>query len=243
MFEAAFGPEENMIQPFIDAGADVNITDTLYRKTPLGIARKRYNFFCSKNDPETAKRFQSVINALLKAGARESVIEYANLAEAVKAQDIIAVKRMVKAGANVNQLLPNDIFPTLLFVSRSEEMIRTLAELGADVNAKNSWGATPLFMAAFGTAEWEIQPLIDAGADVNIPDSLHNLTPLQMARKVIADFRGKDSDRVERSQKIVEMLLRAGASESPSNTQTSRSTSNRTSRTEDNVDKDAAAKA
>ena len=41
---------------------------------------------------------------------------------------------------------------------------------GADVNAPNGWGRTPLMHAAERCAEWNIAPLLAAGADPRAAD-------------------------------------------------------------------------
>jgi ankyrin repeat protein len=51
------------------------------------------------------------------------------------------------------------------------ETAKLLIEKGADVNAKNNNGWTPLYAAAIGDHTETVKLLIDKGADVNVKDS------------------------------------------------------------------------
>ncbi len=57
------------------------------------------------------------------------------------------------------------------------EVIKRAIEAGADVNAKNDDGRTPLHLAAYGNSKKIMDTLIAAGADVNAKDN-HGDTPL-----------------------------------------------------------------
>ena len=59
-------------------------------------------------------------------------------------------------------------------------MIRALVDAGADVDAKNDYGDTPLHLAASGNENLAmIQALVDAGADVHAKNN-HGSTPLHV---------------------------------------------------------------
>lgn len=67
--------------------------------------------------------------------------------------------------------------------SQNKEVISALIKNGADVNAKNSLGWTPLILAAGNNKNPEvIALLIESGADINAKDSAEN-TALDYAKK------------------------------------------------------------
>ena len=68
---------------------------------------------------------------------------------------------------------------------------------GADVNAKNEWGGTPLHYATFGGHKEVVELLIAKGADVNAKDGVGE-TPLHWASK-------------EGNKEVVELLISKGA--------------------------------
>ncbi|MDQ8698028.1 quinoprotein dehydrogenase-associated putative ABC transporter substrate-binding protein [Hyphomicrobium sp. LHD-15] len=68
-------------------------------------------------------------------------------------------------GADVNQELVNAI------IGKDLDRIRFLIKKGADVNARDSGGFTPLDTAARNRAPSLIEILVDAGADPNTPDA------------------------------------------------------------------------
>jgi ankyrin repeat protein len=72
----------------------------------------------------------------------------------------------------------------LLYAAVHKEIIELLIAKGADVNAKNNSGWTPLLMAVLGDRKEVIELLIAKGADVNAKDSRKDSrgeTPLDWA--------------------------------------------------------------
>ncbi|WP_409152637.1 ankyrin repeat domain-containing protein [Fretibacterium fastidiosum] len=78
------------------------------------------------------------------------------------------------------------------------ERVRQLIQAGADVNAKNEYGWTPLMIAAIENTPEVLKVLIEAGADVNAKDR-NGLTPLMHAA-------GHNTN-----PEVLKVLLEAGA--------------------------------
>ena len=90
-------------------------------------------------------------------------------------------------------------------------MVRSLIELGANLNEKSYWG-TPLSSAASEGHLEVVKMLIKAGANVNIPaDTLH---PLTSAKRSLSTC---SSSCKEPYDKIIELLVKAGSKEPVTN--------------------------
>lgn len=76
----------------------------------------------------------------------------------------------------------NNLGPDLIIATKNGNYETTVAliEAGADVNAKDNYGKTPLLWAAISGSLELAQVLISAGADVHARD-FHNMTPLHWA--------------------------------------------------------------
>src|SRR5689334_917299 len=106
--------------------------------------------------------------------------ELHDLVKAVSAGDIAEVKRLLAKGLSPNQLPPDgtDTAVWAALYARRPEVIRVLAEAGADLDA--GYPDTPLEVASgWGHVEL-IRALIEGGADVNCP-TVSGHTPLRAA--------------------------------------------------------------
>lgn len=74
---------------------------------------------------------------------------YANIYEAVRADDLAAVKSFLKNGVNVNEK-DNEGKTPLHYAAAyaSRELVQFLIEQGADINARDGKGRTPMSVAA-----------------------------------------------------------------------------------------------
>tara|TARA_Y100001934_G_C11739961_1_gene489831 strand:- start:23 stop:517 length:495 start_codon:yes stop_codon:yes gene_type:complete len=110
--------------------------------------------------------------------------------------DIEAVKQHLAAGTDVNAN-SGITRATPLHFSRTKEIAELLISKGADVNAKNADGWTPLFVAAMLGPDYKnkiVELLIAAGADVNAKTNLEG-TPLDQADGETADLLRKNGGK------------------------------------------------
>ena len=62
-----------------------------------------------------------------------------------------------------------------------KEVVASLLEKGANVNAQDYDGNTPLYWAVLGGNKEIVEVLVKVGADINIKNSKHGDTPLHWA--------------------------------------------------------------
>ena len=96
------------------------------------------------------------------------------------------VKVLLEAGANPN--LPvhdydsyTHLMAAVMNGDASEEVVKILIDAGADVNARNDYGATALHLYEWNANLEKMKLLIQAGADVNARD-IYGRTPLYNTR-------------------------------------------------------------
>lgn len=132
-----------------------------------------------------------------------------------------AVRELADAGADVRAGTP---LHTALMVSVNTgneskrelqgKIIALLLDQGADVNALNEWGDSPLNLAAsarnLGFGLEMTRRLIERGANVNAKNDL-SLTPLHEAFFVFVDDAPNDGQQPESRAPLVTLLLASGA--------------------------------
>jgi hypothetical protein len=104
-----------------------------------------------------------------------------DLIDAAVSGDVTEVRRMVAAGADVNEL--NEYGNSalhLIALGGTVEMVKALVELGADKNALGVGGGTPLHVAAMGGKVETVKLLAQLGAEPGVKN-VHEETPLQMS--------------------------------------------------------------
>jgi ankyrin repeat protein len=88
------------------------------------------------------------------------------LFDAIRRDDVAAVKAMTAAGADVNAADETGATPLMYAaIYASPECMQALIDKGAAVNARNRFGATPLMWAASRAPQ--VKMLLSRGADVN----------------------------------------------------------------------------
>ncbi|GMV83712.1 MAG: hypothetical protein AMXMBFR7_48960 [Planctomycetota bacterium] len=166
---AASMGHDNLITLLLNAGADVNATDGLYRSV-VAVANN-----------------ETTIRALVAAGCpvnRLKSQKASPLVEAVKEKNIAKIRLLVSMGADVNGIDGVNHETPLCRASQlgRTDLLDVLAELGADPNLPvNNW--SPLHLATkrdvnYSVLDW----LIAHGANVNHP-GCRGSTPLHEAAK------------------------------------------------------------
>ncbi len=154
---AANGPAE-MVALLIDRGADLDLQDKL-RMSPLDLA-------VAKNQAES-------IGVLLDAGAKP---EPGLLMRALRSSrpDVLKVL-LARSNQPLAPLLKNAL------AQNRPSVVEALIAAGADINARDGAGFTPLHDAALAGNAGAVRFLLDHGADVNIGDKDTGATALYMA--------------------------------------------------------------
>ncbi len=107
------------------------------------------------------------------------------------------VAELIHAGADLHGNGINGYTPLHMAAARGQaEKARLLIDAGADVNRRKEIDAseTPLMEAAYCGQPSTVRLLLDHGADPSMRDTIHNQTPLEMAKTVA---KGPDPDVVE----------------------------------------------
>src|SRR5262249_1877593 len=121
-----------------------------------------------------------------------------SLHSAVSAGDIKAVRKHVRAGANVNEVANGELPLCLALHCRHWEIAAFLLNKGCDVTKAQQWGITPLHVAAASAAPEDLlKKLLKPGASVEAFDECQR-TPLCSAAE-------------EGHDEIVSWLLNHGA--------------------------------
>ena len=144
-----------------------------------------------------------------------------NIFDAVKMDDIEAVKRYINNGGDVNEITEDDNEDTPLHLCKSLQMAKILVDAGADVNARNSDVQTPICLCpSREIAEF----LIDQGAYTSWDEDeaytpLHFCENPDVARLLIAygaDVEAENEDgeyplHTCRNAEVAKVLIEHGA--------------------------------
>ena len=178
-----------IVQFLVDAKADVNVLEQTFGYSPLMWAGLEGNL--------------KIINTLLDAGANlHQKDKYGNTAFLLSAQGgkPEAIKKFLSLGFDANAADEHGGRTALIAAARSPEALKVLIEAGAKVNARQKvLSMTALFVAAQNGYTESVRVLIEAGADVTIPNS-DGVTPLN--RAIVGNHK-----------EVIELLKKAGAKE------------------------------
>ena len=107
------------------------------------------------------------------------------LIQACRTGDLKSVKRFLAYGVPINSTLSNEKYSLIHFASQfgQMEIVKYLIKKGANINAKNLQGTTPLHKAVFYKRNETAKYLIDQGAKINDQDS-YKQTALHIAVEV-----------------------------------------------------------
>jgi cytohesin len=174
----------DVVRLLLDRSADVNSID-YHNYTALGAAAINGNY--------------AVANELLKRGAISSIRTYtgATLAHGAQFADLTPLKLTLNADL-LNARANNELTPLFgAITANKENNVRYLLSAGADPNARQNEGDTPL-MPAVSLAPEIVPVLIAYGAKVNARNNT-GVTPLMLAARNIQD------------SSALKALLKAGA--------------------------------
>lgn len=140
------------------------------------------------------------------------------------------VEALIEAGASVNKSIPGngatplhwasglsskEIEAGLVTQSEQKDLVRRLIEKGANVNARDSAGATPLFWAANAGASEVVTALLDAGAVPGIKSNVGTTAAIaaleaghsDIAAMLRAQAPAEDSKQEYSSTSLAEAIL------------------------------------
>jgi hypothetical protein len=172
LVKAAMDNDMAALKQLLDAGANINATDTVYHASALMLAANNGNL--------------EIVQALLWAGADVNVTNSRGETALMYLSDHSTagiVKALVAAGAKLN--LQDEDGDTALIsaaVSNNKDVLQALLDAGAKVNMKNKKGETALMIAAGLNSIDSTRALMMAGADVYERDA-EGKTALTHARE------------------------------------------------------------
>jgi hypothetical protein len=140
---------------------------------------RRSSLTTASDDPGFLGGAAQAVSRLVSDGRGDMVM---NLHEAAESGDVVEVRRLVAAGADVEEER-GELEWRALHVAAGHgqvEVIKVLVELGADKDAKNAAGMTPLHEAAFNGHVEAMTALVQMGVDKDAK-SVGGATPLHVA--------------------------------------------------------------
>ena len=104
------------------------------------------------------------------------------LAIAAQNDAVDAVKLLLEFHADINKQNPDGTYP--IHFARTKEVLSVMLDHGANIDAKDKMGGTPLFFAVAEKRTEAVKFLLEKGANTNITVGPAKITLLQAAKKV-----------------------------------------------------------
>ena len=173
--DARMAPPQEAIAMLLEAGADVDAMDAELNMTPLVMAAMSRDLGLE------------TLDKLLAAGADVNArhTDMSPLQAAAYSDRVDVCERIIAAGARLNER-KGETKETALHtaaVFNASRVCEHLLTAGADVDAEDAKGATPLFYAIVADSPEVARILLAAGADPSLRSDA-GLTALQVARQM-----------------------------------------------------------
>lgn len=212
--------EPAIAELFLLSGANVNATDR-FGRTPLfmtknvKIAELLLQYGANPNAQDNSGvaplhlGTEQIVELLLQHGANPRIRDREGNTPLHEPQAPRAIKSLLIHGADIHARNDRQETPFATMFVTSDEIFQTFLEAGADPNAPNEYGFTPLFAA--GTRR-QVELLVQYGADLNLrlPDgstALFHTHSAFMAR-ILLDFGADATIRDEHGHTCLHMDYR-----------------------------------
>ncbi len=165
---AATGGHLEVTQLLVDRGAQLEVKDNWYNLTPVGWATI---IKLSLSDCSIGDRYQKIREYLLSIGAQLDIFSGVALNQSDFVRSLIEANPEIlthRLGFAKNESRP------LHFAveEKMTQMVELLLEKGADLNAQNGWGITPLCLATVADNQTIIELLMAKNAQVDLATAI-----------------------------------------------------------------------
>jgi Ankyrin repeats (3 copies) len=123
--------------------------------------------------------------------------------------DLLTVRQQLSAQKFPEHLLDVALFQAVHYPSDNTDVISLLLKAGANVNAKQRDGTTPLMDAVASLNLTNIKLLLSSGADVNQKDNM-GWTAYSLAQRQVKQFQESGSPQPEYMPEILKLLKPGG---------------------------------